>query len=133
VNAGIGRHLDADGCVIVPPRVALFLWNLVKIKLPLEKRHLIRDADPAAFLALMALRYAAEQFTNRSDSGTKAVVEQLDPPALKAWLTTTETAEALGISDRAVRKQITSGRLAATKHGQRCWLVNRNDLPISKR
>lgn len=48
------------------------------------------------------------------------------PPA--RWLTTTQAAELLGVSERAVRKRITKGSLTARMLGGR-WLVDIKEIP----
>lgn len=49
-------------------------------------------------------------------------------PSQARWITTTEAAELLNISDRAVRKRITTGSLRGRQLGGR-WLVDTKEMP----
>ena len=123
----IGRHMTAEGSVVVPARIAA--WLEQRAGLTSDRRIRLRDADPAAYEVLMALHAAA--LDHRSGTGTKHNAPQADSRYSKVWLTTTDTAPLLGVTDRAVRKWCASGRLPATKQGGR-WLINRNHLQIAK-
>ena len=83
------------------------------------------DTDPLAYAVLSALRLVALQ--QRTANGTNLAVVQSPPEELSVWLTASEAAAAVGVTDSAIRKWIRNGRLPAVKRGGR-WLVNRNDL-----
>jgi excisionase family DNA binding protein len=119
----IGRHILPDGSVTVPPRIAA--WLEKRAGVTDERRIALRDSDPAAYAVLAALRLAA--LYHRSDTGTKLAEQQHVTQELMVWINTSTAAALLGITDRAIRKRIATGRLPATRHGSR-WLINRNHL-----
>jgi excisionase family DNA binding protein len=124
----IGRHLTPEGAVLIPPRMAA--WLETNAGVTSDKRILLRGADVEAYLVMAALHVAA--LAHGSGIGTKHATEQRCSQDLPMWLTTAEAAEQLGgISDRAIRKRIATGRLPATKFGGR-WLLNRNDVRIAQ-
>jgi excisionase family DNA binding protein len=119
----ISRHLTAEGCVIVPPRIAD--WIEKQIGLVSERRIALADTDPLAYAVLSALRLVALQ--QRTGNGTKSAAVQSSPEELTVWLTTQEAAADAEVTDSCIRKRIRSGRLPAIKRGGR-YLINRNDL-----
>jgi excisionase family DNA binding protein len=121
----IGRHMTAEGSVVVPARIAA--WLEQRAGLTTDSRIRVRDTDPAAYEVLMALHAAA--LDHRSGTGTKLAGAQPSRQESETWLTTTEAASLLGVTDRAVRKWIARGRLPATRHGGR-WLINRAHLHL---
>ncbi|WP_163720920.1 helix-turn-helix domain-containing protein [Mycolicibacterium psychrotolerans] len=90
-----------------------------------DRRIRLRDNDPEAYVVLTALHLAAL----RSDCGTKDEVSQGLRADSQVWLSTGEAAEALGVTDRCVRKRCETGRLNAVRLGGR-WLVDRNTLAL---
>lgn len=121
----IGRHLTPDGSVIVPPRIAA--WIEKHAGVTSEWCIALRDTDAPAYAVLAALHLSALQ--HRSGIGTKLVGVQSGRQESKTWLTTVEAADALGVTDRAVRKRIATGRIPAARIGGR-WLIRRNHLYI---
>jgi len=121
----IGRHITAEGCVVVPPRIAA--WLEQKAGVTGDKRISLRDTDPLAYEVLAALHIAA--LSHGSENGTKGVAGQPKQQESDQWLTTSEAATELGITDRAIRKQIATGRLPARRRGWQ-WQINRTDLHI---
>lgn len=119
----IGRHILPDGSVAVPPRIAAWLER--KAGVTRERRIAIRDSDPAAYEVLAALRLAA--LRSSSGCGTKVAAQQHLTQELRVWMNTSTAAALLGVTDRAIRKWIATGKLPATRHGGR-WLINRNHL-----
>jgi excisionase family DNA binding protein len=119
----IGRHITPDGCVVVPPRIAD--WIEKQIGLVSERRTALANSDPLAYSVLSALRIVA--LAHRSGNGTKLAGGQ--PSSEESWLTTSEAGNAVGVTDRAIRKWIAAGRLPARKHGGR-WLIDRTDLQV---
>jgi excisionase family DNA binding protein len=121
----IAQRLTADGSVIVPPRIAAWLED--KAGVTGERRIMLRDTDPDAYVVLAALRLAA--LAHRSDCGTKMVSPQPDRPKLESWLTTSQAAQQAGVTDRCIRKWIAAHRLPATRHGER-WLIRPDHLHL---
>jgi len=133
----IGRHITAEGSVVVPPRIAE--WIESQIGLVSERRIKMADADPLAYAVLSALRLVALQQRDEgvrgrghpwwTANGTKVAVIQQHRQELDVWLTAVEAAAAMGVTDSAIRKWIRTGRLPAIKRGGR-WLINRSHLNI---
>ena len=86
----IGRHMTAEGSVVVPARIAA--WLEQRAGLTSDRRIRVRDTDPAAYEVLMALHAAA--LDHRSGTGTKLAVAQPTRRESETWLTTTEAASA---------------------------------------
>lgn len=116
----ISSHVTANGSAIVPPRIAH--WLETKAKVTADMRGRLRDTDWEAHEALMALHVAALRHS-RSDTGTKPVVGHSDRPESEAWLSTTEAAHEMKVTDRCIRKWISIRRLPATKYGCRWGCV----------
>jgi excisionase family DNA binding protein len=121
----IGRHITAEGSVVVPPRIAAALEE--KAGLTADRQILVRDNDPLAYEVLAALHLAA--LIHSSGSGTKLAAVQHGSKESDQWLTTTEAAAEVGVTDRCIRKWITTGRLPARQHGNR-YLIDRQHLTI---
>jgi excisionase family DNA binding protein len=119
----IGRHINAEGSVIVPPRIAD--WIEEQIGLVSERRIALADTDPLAYAVLSALRMIA--LSHRSGNGTKLAEAQPSSEDSNVWLTTSDAAAELGVTDRAIRKWIAQNQLPAHRYGGR-WLINRTDL-----
>ena len=119
----ISNHLTQDGCAVVPPRIAH--WLETKAGVTDDWRDRLRDTDPEARQVMAALHWAAAQ--HRSAFGTNSVVGQRQRASSEVWLSTTEAAREMRVTDRCIRKWIHTKRLPATMSGRR-WLVNRNDL-----
>lgn len=124
-EARICRHVTESGSVIVPPRIARWLES--KAGVTAEWRIGLRGTDTEAYEVLLALHLAAL----RSDCGTNSVDSQRHQPQSETWLSTTEAAAELHVSDRCVRNWCNSGRLPATMSGGR-WLINRAALSAHK-
>lgn len=124
-SARIARHVRPDGSVAVPPRIAAWLES--KAGMTADRRIALRTTDGEAYEVLAALRLAALQ--HRSGSGTKTVDGQTDPQESETWITSTQAAERLGVTDRCVRKQCAAGRILATRHGGR-WLIRADHLTL---
>jgi excisionase family DNA binding protein len=78
----------------------------------------------------MALHVAALRHS-RSDIGTKPVVGHSDQGQSEVWVSTSEAAAELNVTDRCIRKWIHAKRLPATMSGAR-WLINRSDVDVFK-
>lgn len=85
--------------------------------------------DPEAYEILTALRLASLQ--HRSDTGTETTATQTNPQQSTTWITTTQAAQQLGCTDRAVRKWCSNGRIPATRCGGR-WLIQPHHLKFQK-
>ena len=122
----IAQRITADGSVIIPPRVARWLEN--QAGMTADRRSRLRDSDPEAYVALAALHLSALC----SESGTNHAV----PPAIRAdltsWMTTSEAAQTLNVTDRCIRTWCKSGRLYAVRSGSR-WLIDRNTVALQRR
>lgn len=115
----IAQHITSDGAVIIPPRIAH--WLDKQSGMTADRRINLRRSDPEAYIALAALHLAAE----RSESGTELTAEQDKTQQSDTWMSTSEAAKALGVTDRCVRKRCATGQLDAVMSGGR-WLVNRH-------
>ncbi|ORM29195.1 helix-turn-helix domain-containing protein [Williamsia sp. 1135] len=125
----ISRHVNDDGSVVLPARIAAWLEEQAGLTTAHERRLAMRDTDPLAYEVLAALHLSA--LAHRSGTGTKLAAVPAQPSPSECWLTTTEAARQLGMTDRGIRKWITTGRLPAQRHGNR-WLINRTHLPVSQ-
>jgi excisionase family DNA binding protein len=121
----IGRHITAEGSVVVPPRIAHWLEKSAGVTG--DWRISLRATDPLAYEVMAALHLAA--ITHSSANGTKPAVSQRSSRESDTWMTTADVAAEMGVTDRAIRKQIAAERLPARRHGGR-WLINRNDIDI---
>ena len=124
-SSRIGRHITPEGCVVVPARIAAWLED--KAGVTADRRIMLRDTDPEAYEVLAALRIAALQ--HRSANGTKVVGTAPDSTESEQWLTTSQAAAQVGVTDRCIRKWIGTGRLPAQRHG-RDWRINPAHLHI---
>lgn len=119
----IKSRLTADGSVIVSPRVARWLERQAGITA--DRRIRLRDTDPEAYIALTALHLAALC----SDSGTNHAVRQHHGSDLEMWMSTSQAAKALNVTDRCIRKRCDSGRLDAVRSGSR-WFIHRKTIAL---
>lgn len=122
------RYIVPAATVLVPPRVAAWLDRHVPAleRARVEQRG--RDDEVAA--TLTALRIAALRWREQigSERGTPAAPT---PEPGTAWLTTRQAGDVLGLTDRAVRRRIESGRLPAQRQGDR-WLISRADVDLDQ-
>lgn len=123
----IARHVQADGSVTVPPRIAHWLES--KAGLTPERRMNLRTTDPEAYEVLTALRLASLQ--HRSGTGTESAAAQPNPQESNRWITSTQAAQQLGVTDRAVRKWCRNGRIPATRCGNR-WLIQPHHVNLDR-
>ena len=118
----IASRILADG-VLISFRMARVLDK--NSGMTADRRILLWDSDPEAYENYAALHLAAL----RSDHGTNHPVAQRNMRDLEAWMSTQETADHFGVTDRCIRKWCRTGRLPATWTGNRWW-INRNYLSI---
>lgn len=124
----IARRVGSDGSVVVPPRIAAWLES--QTGLTADRRINLRTTDPVAYEVLAALHLAA--LHHRSGNGTETAVGQEHPQESSLWITTSQAALRLGVTDRAIRKWCANGRLSATRFGSR-WLIRTDHLNRSNR
>lgn len=122
IQVRIAQRITADGSVIVSPRVAR--WLEKQAAMTADRRRRLYFADPEAYEVLSALHFAA-----RSERGTGSVTGQQNTQESKPWMDSKEAANALGVTDRAVRMWCKNGRLHAVLSGGR-WLVNPNSVAL---
>jgi hypothetical protein len=109
--------------VVIPARVCAWLERHVQLN---EIRIRERGADQEVDAVLVALRLAALTWRT-SATGTPVAAKPEAPAELNQWLSTTQTADILYITDRAVRLAIKEGRLKATSINGR-WRIAREDI-----
>jgi excisionase family DNA binding protein len=90
-----------------------------------EHRGADRDLDRA--IAKLRLCSAAHRARAGSDCGTRRVKPADRVPPSGGQLTTRQAGELLHVTDRAVRKAITQGRLRAESFGGR-WLIDAEEV-----
>lgn len=123
LEARIAQRITSDGSVIIPPRIAR--WLEQNSGMTADRRIRLRATDPDAYVALAALHLAAL----RSDCGTNDGEAQHVSAELNMWMSTSEAAHALNVTDRCIRKWCRAGRLHAVLSGSR-WLIDRNALAL---
>lgn len=102
-----------------------------------QQRVNLRGIDPSVDEVLQAIRYAAMSWRG-SESGSASGTSLPDSPELaplsevSSLLDTATAGGLIGISDRAVRKAIRSGRLHGQQIGGR-WMVTREDAERYRR
>ena len=115
--------IGVDGpAVTVPARIAAVLEGHADLS---ALRVRTRGVDPEASSVLEALRYAAMSW--RSTATGTARAPEPEPAASSRWLSTTQAADLLGLTPRAVVKAIAQGKLPATRVGNR-HRISREDL-----
>lgn len=117
------RYLLPEGCgAIVPARIAALIYRTTDLA---RVRTELRGNDAEADAALMALHIAALKWRG-SATGTEQA-PTAEPAASSPWLSTSEAADMLNVTPRAVRKAITAGKLNAQQLDGR-HRINREDL-----
>lgn len=112
-------YVHGNGAVVVVPgRVAAQLDRLLDLT---HLRTAVRGQDPETDAVLVALRVAALAW--RTSAGGLPERTSADP--MPAWITTSQTAELLGVDPRHVRRLITHGRLTGKQLPTGTWLVER--------
>ncbi|WP_030543102.1 helix-turn-helix domain-containing protein [Streptomyces albus] len=110
---------DGGPVVLVPARIAAQLDKLLSLR---QLRTSVRGQDAELDSVLVALATAAAAWRTSATGSPLAPVPEAAPPC--PWLSTTEAAAVLGITDRAVRLACETGRLDAEHVGGR-WRVSR--------
>jgi excisionase family DNA binding protein len=115
--------VGADGPVVMlSARVCAYLNRYAGLE---EFRREHRGADAEVDAALVAIRVLELQFRNSATGTKEAAKPELD--ASSKWLSTSETGNRLGITDRGVRTAIADGRLQAENVAGR-WRINLEQL-----
>jgi excisionase family DNA binding protein len=109
--------------VIIPARVCAWLERHAQLN---EVRVRERGADPEVDAVLVALRLAALTWRTTA-TGTPVAAKPEAHADLNQWLSTTQAADILYITDRAVRLAIKEHRLKATSINGR-WRITREDI-----
>jgi excisionase family DNA binding protein len=113
----------ADGpVVVITGRVAAWMLRFAG----LEQYHAEhRGQDPEIDQALIAMKVVALSWRTSATGTRNAAAPELD--AQSVWLSTKQAADALAMTDRAIRKAIRENRLKATTVG-RAYRINREQL-----
>ncbi|MEZ7240788.1 helix-turn-helix domain-containing protein [Rhodococcus sp. GXMU-t2271] len=120
----IEHYLHGDGhVVIVPARVAAWLERRADLN---TLRINSRGLDPEIDAVLGALRISSLVWRNSVDGTTPTEPTEPTAPSPQ-WMSTSQVATHLGITDRAVRKAIARGALHAENIDGR-WLIDRDEL-----
>ncbi|WP_201408417.1 helix-turn-helix domain-containing protein [Mycobacterium paraintracellulare] len=130
-------HINPDGSVVVPPRIAQMLDQ--RVSLLSEQRKMLRSSDPEAYEILGALRlsglgheqnvFPRPQMSGSGHDFDTSATQQTESE--HEQLTTPEAAERLGVTDRTVRRWCATERLPARWHGGR-WHISEHDLSITQ-
>lgn len=120
---GAYLHGDGPGCVvIVPARVAAWIAARTALR---GARISARGDDPEVYAVLAALHRAALTWrTSATGSPTPPAPEVTAP---SQWMSTTQAAHRLGVTDRAIRLAITQHRLPAENVDGR-WRITPEDI-----
>ncbi|MFI7168180.1 helix-turn-helix domain-containing protein [Rhodococcoides fascians] len=108
--------------VTIPGRVAAFLESRCNLR---ELRVSVRGHDRELDEALLAINLAALHWRTTATGSAAAPEPEATPRS--EWVSTTEAADILYITTRAVRLAITENRLTATRVGK-SYRINREDL-----
>jgi excisionase family DNA binding protein len=123
LEARIAARITDDGSVIISPRMAR--WLEQQAGMTADRRIRLRDTDPDAYVALAALHLAALN----SDRGMNDAGAQRVSGELNVWMSTSEAAKALHVTDRCVRNWCKTGRLRGVMSGSR-WIIDRTTLNL---
>lgn len=113
---------NSDAVVLVPARIAAWLTANTGLS---KVRVTARGTDPELYAVLHDLYVAALEW-RASVTGSTSPPEP-EATALSKWMTTTEVAGQLNITDRAVRLAIAEGRLKAEQTEGR-WRIARENF-----
>lgn len=115
-------HCVGAPVVVIPARVCAWLERHARLN---EVRIRERGSDPEVDAVLVALRLAALTWRTTA-TGTPVAAKPEPASELNQWLSTTQAADILYITDRAVRLAISEKRLPATFVNGR-WRITRED------
>lgn len=115
MSTQIRRIRGLDGCIPVTPRAAHFLLAQFDDH---SARMRAQARDPEIYAVLVALRDGALEWSGSAVAELQVPTRDSTPePAAESGMTTdmvstTQAADLLGLTDRAIRKAIQEGRLA---------------------
>ncbi len=125
--------IDGAPVVVVSARVAA--WLLVHTDLA-RHRVDVRGTDPEVDAQLGALTYVGNLWRTATSATSAAtgsgLVEVPEVAASSGFMSSTEAADLLGVTDRAVRLACTGGRLPAARIDGR-WQISRDDFDTYRR
>ena len=84
----------------------------------------LRGVDPEVDAQLMALHLAALRWRTSATGSEAAPEPEVPPSSSTPWVSTSEAADLLGITDRAVRLACKAGAMGARRVGDR-WRISR--------
>lgn len=116
-------HGVAAPIVILPARVAAWLERHAGLN---DLRVRARGNDPEVDSVLQAMHRASLHWRTAA-TGSNRAPEPEAPTELNQWFSTTQAADRLGITDRAVRLAIAEHRLPATNLNGR-WRITPEDI-----
>lgn len=108
--------------VVVPARVAAWLERHARLG---ELHAGNRGADPEVDAVLVALVLAARAWRMSATGRVEAAPTGTETPSRQ--MNAAQAAEVIGVSDRSIRRAITTGRLPARKVAT-CWVIEREDV-----
>lgn len=118
-------YVHTGAVVVVPARIAAWLDRHADLR-AIRTGH--RGADAEVDSVLIALATAAAAWRQTQQVPPPGTTLARDPePAAPSPLTSTQAADLLGCTDRAIRRAAAEGRLSATKSAGR-WRIEREDL-----
>lgn len=107
---------------MVPARVAAWLAHYAQLD---KLRSQVRGSDPEVDSVLVAITVASLHWRASATGSTQAPIAEVGPPS--EWMSTTQAAEALDITPRAVTLAIADHRLPAERVGSR-WVIRADDV-----
>jgi len=116
-------HGLSEPVVVVPARVAAWLDRAAGLNR--LRQQAVGDPAVGNVLAAMALLSAHWATTAGVGRNPRQIAEARPPLSV---MTTTQAANSLGLSDRAIRLAIADGRLIASKNAAGQWRIARTDL-----
>lgn len=127
MNAGRWRspehYVHGGGeVVVVPARVAAWLLKYAHLD---ELRSQVRGADPEVDNALVALAVSGKYWLASATGSPRAPTAEVVAPSM--LMSTSQAADSLGITARAVRLAIGEERLPAERVDGR-WLITRDEV-----
>jgi excisionase family DNA binding protein len=109
--------------VVISARTAAWLERYAGLT---SLRVRVRGTDPDISRQLEEIRYAAMAWRG-SATGSQVAAGAEPPTQSGVWLTSGQAASLAGVSSRAIRKAISTGRLSATAVDGR-YRISREDL-----
>ena len=118
-NSRPARWLTPSGSVVIPPTIAS--WLEKRAGITAETRGRLETTDPEARAVLVALHMSA-MLAGSPASGTTDATAHPGQPQSDPWMTTTEVARALAMTESGIRKAIARQRIPAEKRGRQYFI-----------